>query len=97
MGKIRRRFCIFGNTVNMASRTETSCPPGCVQITEDTYRLAVPHLGPDLVTFQDRGLVAIKGASAPIRMLLASRQGGSGDKAEAADLEDSELMFKLGF
>ena len=32
LGKIRRRFCIFGDTVNMASRTETTCPPGCIQV-----------------------------------------------------------------
>ena len=34
VGKVRRRFCMFGDTVNMSSRTETSCPPGCIQLTE---------------------------------------------------------------
>ena len=91
VGKIRRRFCIFGNTVNMASRTETSCPPGCVQITEDTYRLAVPHLGPDEVLFKDRGQVVVKGAAAPMQMFLARRGGGGRDGDGDSGDESMEL------
>lgn len=44
LGKIRRKFCVIGDTVNMASRTETSCPPGCIQVTEATKDLAAPFL-----------------------------------------------------
>ncbi|GAX81331.1 hypothetical protein CEUSTIGMA_g8762.t1 [Chlamydomonas eustigma] len=72
IGKIRRRFCLFGDTINMASRTETSCPPGQVQLTVTTYQLAVEHLSgamdPELVL---RGPVAVKGSSEPINMYLA--------------------------
>ena len=80
VGKIRRRFCIFGDTVNMASRTETSCPPGRVQVTEETHRLAAPHLLclADEVVFEDRGEVVVKGAAAPIRMYLARQEAGDG-------------------
>ena len=73
VGKIRRRFCLFGDTVNMASRTETSCPPGCIQLTATTHRLAVPHLEAGEVVFEDRGDVDVKGSAEPIRMFLAER------------------------
>ena len=71
VGKIRCRFCLFGNTVNMASRTETSCPPGCIQLTSTTHRLAVQHLEAGEVVFEDRGAVDVKGSAEPITMFLA--------------------------
>ena len=55
----------------MASRTETSCPPGCIQVTEETHALAEPQLHTSEVVFEDRGEVDVKGAAKPIRMFLA--------------------------
>lgn len=46
VGKIRRRFCMFGDTVNMGARTESSCPPGGIQLTAAAYALAAPVLLP---------------------------------------------------
>ena len=61
---------MFGDTINMASRTETTCPPGCIQVTEQTQALAFPHVSGD-IAFCDRGEVEVKGSLKPIRMYLA--------------------------
>lgn len=69
VGKVRRHFCLFGNTINMAARTETTCPAGCIQVTDATYQLAALQLQ-DQLHFQDRGEVVVKGASKPLHMYL---------------------------
>ena len=76
VGKIRRRFCLFGDTVNMASRIETCCPPGCIQITAAAHSLAQPQLSSLEVEFTDRGMVEVKGAPKPIQMYLAYQLQG---------------------
>lgn len=74
VGKVRRHFCLFGNTINMAARTETTCPAGCIQVTDATYQLAALQLQ-DQLHFQDRGEVVVKGASKPLHMyLVVSRE-----------------------
>ncbi|GAX81434.1 hypothetical protein CEUSTIGMA_g8864.t1 [Chlamydomonas eustigma] len=70
MGKVRRRFNVLGDTVNLASRCENSCPPGCIQLTEKAYQLANPDISNEVV-FRDRGEVEVKEAGASIRMYLA--------------------------
>jgi class 3 adenylate cyclase len=54
----RRRFSydLWGDTVNTASRMETTGVPGCIQVTERTREL----LG-DRYLFQERGMVQVKG------------------------------------
>ena len=76
VGKVRRRYCCFGDTMNMAARTETSCPPGQVQLTEATYRLLMcQSIEPEStsISFTDRGPVEVKGAAQLINMYIASR------------------------
>lgn len=38
IGQRMPRFCLYGNTVNLTSRTETTGQAGKINITKDVYR-----------------------------------------------------------
>jgi class 3 adenylate cyclase len=66
----RRKFSydLWGDTVNTASRMETTGVPGCIQVTERTHDL----LG-ERYLFQERGMIQPKGKG-KMRTYLLSGQ-----------------------
>jgi len=49
-------YDVWGNTVNIASRMESECPVGGIQVSEESYALLK-----DGFKFEDRGMIKVKG------------------------------------
>lgn len=62
VGKYKFSYDVWGDTVNVASRIESSCEPGKISVSEDTYRLIK-----NKYRFEDRGEISIKNRS-PLKM-----------------------------
>lgn len=57
IGARKPHYDIWGNTVNVASRMESTGKAGCIQVTEETCNI-LQEFG---YTFLQRGLVSVKG------------------------------------
>ncbi|XP_076447120.1 guanylate cyclase soluble subunit beta-1-like [Babylonia areolata] len=80
IGKKMPRYCLFGNTVNLTSRTETTGVKGQINVSEDAYRCLQEKVNHDSrFHFQYRGQVVMKGKKEPMKcwFLSATPPGGS--------------------
>jgi len=69
VGRLRFTYDVWSDTVNTASRMESSGTPGRIQVTEEIYRrLTVTH------TFERRGQIEIKGKGPMTTYFLIGRQ-----------------------
>ncbi|EDV90812.1 guanylate cyclase soluble subunit beta-1 [Drosophila grimshawi] len=68
------RYCLFGNTVNLTSRTETTGVPGRINISEETYRLLCQEINQDeSFQLEYRGPVIMKGKPTPMDCWFLTR------------------------
>lgn len=76
IGARRPQYDIWGNTVNVASRMDSTGVQGRIQVTEDVHRLL--HQG--LYHFVCRGKVSVKGKGEMLTYFLEGRADGSGSQ-----------------
>ncbi|KAH8383716.1 hypothetical protein KR009_010189, partial [Drosophila setifemur] len=68
------RYCLFGNTVNLTSRTETTGVPGRINVSEETYRLLCQPINQDdSFSLEYRGPVIMKGKPTPMDCWFLTR------------------------
>jgi guanylate cyclase len=68
VGTTRFSYDLWGGTVNLASRMQTMCPPGGVQVTE-----AVAKAAGDAYAFERHGTSEVKGVGPVATCLLVAR------------------------
>lgn len=75
VGQKKPRYCLFGNTVNLTSRTETTGLRGKINVTEFTYRSLLCEPNHNFV-FKKRGPVTMKGKPEPMVTYILQRKTG---------------------
>ncbi|XP_073816050.1 guanylate cyclase soluble subunit beta-1-like isoform X2 [Musca autumnalis] len=90
------RYCLFGNTVNLTSRTETTGVPGRINVSEETYRLLCEEINQDeSFNLEYRGPVIMKGKPTPMNCWFLTRNsttaGGSVGGGSTSGAADSPL------
>jgi len=76
IGKRTPRYCLFGNTVNLTSRCETTGKKGAINVSQDVYNLCTkdPNNFDPEFDFQYRGQINMKGKSEPMGMWFLQRR-----------------------
>ncbi|XP_055535984.1 guanylate cyclase soluble subunit beta-1 isoform X2 [Wyeomyia smithii] len=78
IGNRMPRYCLFGNTVNLTSRTETTGVHGKINISETTYKLLCEPVNHDpSFHLEYRGPVVMKGKPEPMKCWFLTRKTSS--------------------
>ncbi|XP_018904366.1 adenylate cyclase type 3 [Bemisia tabaci] len=91
IGARKPHYDIWGNSVNVASRMESTGKAGCIQVTQETSEI-LQHFG---YKFEQRGLVAVKGKGQLMTYYLIGRQTSQlcmEPKMETLKEEDEEEL-----
>ncbi|XP_066257080.1 guanylate cyclase soluble subunit beta-1 isoform X2 [Euwallacea similis] len=74
IGQRMPRYCLYGNTVNLTSRTETTGESGKINVSQDAYNVLLQEDNFDeQFKFDYRGPVLMKGKSEPMHVYLLSK------------------------
>ncbi|XP_047516260.1 adenylate cyclase type 3 isoform X1 [Pieris napi] len=96
IGARKPHYDIWGNTVNVASRMESTGKAGCIQVTEETCEI-LQKFG---YYFEQRGLVAVKGKGQLMTYyLLGKRENGNPDcpmVEESAEADAGDALLANG-
>ncbi|XP_065668357.1 guanylate cyclase soluble subunit beta-1 isoform X3 [Hydra vulgaris] len=92
IGQRTPRYCLFGNAVNLTSRTESTGIKGKINVTEETYKLLQQAGTLDMYDFERRGQVSMKGKSEPMTTYILSRQECLGSNNPMVFMVESASM-----
>ncbi|XP_054622500.1 adenylate cyclase type 1-like isoform X3 [Dunckerocampus dactyliophorus] len=90
IGARRPQYDIWGNTVNVASRMDSTGVPGKIQVTEDVYRLLNSEY--DLVC---RGKVSVKGKGEMLTYFLEGKVQGVGTATTSSVVRSASLARRI--
>lgn len=92
IGARRPQYDIWGNTVNVASRMDSTGVQGRIQVTEDVHRLLrkCPY------HFVCRGKVSVKGKGEMLTYFLEGRTDGSGSQPRSLSLGQKMCPYGRG-
>ncbi|ELK13049.1 Adenylate cyclase type 1 [Pteropus alecto] len=89
IGARRPQYDIWGNTVNVASRMDSTGVPGRIQVTEEVHRL----LRRRAYRFSCRGKVSVKGKGEMLTYFLEGRTDGNGPQTRPLSSERRTCLY----
>ncbi|XP_054889732.1 adenylate cyclase type 1-like [Poeciliopsis prolifica] len=90
IGARRPQYDIWGNTVNVASRMDSTGVPGKIQVTEEVYRMLNSNY--DLVC---RGKVSVKGKGEMLTYFLEGKVQGIGTAITSSVMRSTSLARRI--